>query len=121
MKYLKVLGLSLVVILGNIFIATFLMTILNYFNIIESHSVNIIKIIILIISFLMGGIIVGKKALKKGWLEGLKLGVIMIFIASLFNYLGLDNSFEFKNLIYYLIILSTTILGSMIGINMHKQ
>ena len=54
---------------------------------------------------------------QKGWLEGLKLSLIIIVILMLFNYLGLGNKFAIKNLIYYLILMISAIFGSMVGIN----
>ena len=69
----------------------------------------------------VGGFIMGKNSKQKGWLEGLKLGLIVLLILVLMNYLILGQSFEVKNLVYYLILLSSTIFGSMIGINKKTQ
>ncbi len=117
MKYLKNLGISLLVILGLFFVLTFLSTILSYYNILNSSMMGIIKIIIPTFSLLAGGFIVGMSSNQKGWLEGLKLSLIIIVILMLFNYLGLGNKFAIKNLIYYLILMISAIFGSMVGIN----
>ena len=121
MNYLKKTGISLLYIIGLILILTFLLTLFNYFNIISKNVVSVFKIIIPIVSLFIGGFITGKKSFQKGWLEGLKLSLIFLFIFILFNYLGLKNNIEFKNLLYYLIIITSTCFGSMLGINYNKE
>ncbi|MEG0026535.1 MAG: TIGR04086 family membrane protein, partial [Bacilli bacterium] len=80
MKYLKNIGISFFYIIIILLILTFIITILNYFNLINSHIMAILQIITLIISLFIGGVIIGKKSAKKGWLEGLYLGIIFLFI-----------------------------------------
>ena len=121
MKYLKNLGLSFLYIIGVLLVLTFITTIFSYFNILNDKITSIVKIIIPIISMFVGGFYIGKKSLKKGFLEGLKLGTIFSCILVIFNYLALDNSFKFKYLLFYIILIIASILGSMIGINRKKQ
>lgn len=117
MNYLKLLGKSFLYIVSILLISTLVITILNYFNIFGSKLVTFFKIVIALISMFVGGFIIGKNSKQKGWLEGLKLGLIVLLILVLMNYLILRQNFEVKNLVYYLILLSSTIFGSMIGIN----
>lgn len=121
MNYLKKIGLSLLYIIGIILVSTFLITLLNYFNIISGTTLTISKILILTISLFIGGLITGKRSTKKGWLEGLKLALIFLVILILFNYLGLGNAPKIKNLLYYSIIIISCIFGSIIGINKRKK
>ena len=121
MNYLKTVGVSFLFSLGCLFLFTFLVTILNYFNIFNSNLVSILCIIIPVLSLFVGGFVVGKRSRKKGWLEGLKYGIIFLIILALFNYLGLQNSFVLKNLFYYGILLIASIFGSMFGINFKKN
>jgi len=121
MEYLKKLGISFIYISSILLLSTFLLTILNYFNIIGSGIVSVFKIIIPLVSLFVGGFIIGKKSKNKGWIEGLKLGIILTIIISLFNYLGLNMSFNFKNIIYFLILILITIFGSIIGINKKEK
>ena len=120
LEYLKRTGKALLYTVSIIIIATFLITILNYFNILGSKIIAITKIIIILISMFIGGIEIGKSSKQKGWLEGIKLGGIIIVILALFNYLGLQKKFEATQIIYYLILIISTTLGSMIGINRKK-
>ena len=121
MKYLKKLGFSLIYVISTILVLTFITTLFSYFNILNNKVISIIKIIIPIISMLIGGFYIGKRSLKKGFLEGLKLGSIFSLVLIIFNYLAFDNSFKFKYLLFYLIIIVSSILGSMIGINVNKK
>ena len=63
----------------------------------------------------LSGIIFGKRSSKKGWLEGLKLSLIEIFLLIILN-LGL-NTTGTKNIILYSFILLATTIGSIIGVN----
>lgn len=120
MNFLKNFGVSCIYIFSIFFVLTFLITFLNYFDILNTKIMALFKIFIPIISLLIGGIIIGKKSNKKGWLEGLKLGLIFSVILILFNYLGLKNSFQIKYLLFYFILIISSIAGSMIGINKKK-
>lgn len=121
MKYLKKLGFSFIYIISSLLILTFIITFLNYFNIISDKVISIFKILIPIISLFIGGFYIGKNSNSKGYLEGLKLGFIFSLILIIFNYLAFDYSFKLKYLLFYLIIITSSILGSMIGINKRKK
>ena len=111
-KYLKITGYVLSVIL----ILTLFLTFFHYFNIINEKIVEITKLIIPLIALFIGGYKVGKRSYKKGWLEGIKLGlfIVMIFIIfSLILRLGIDV----RNILYYFILLVASMLGGMIGIS----
>ncbi len=120
MNYLKsiskILGFSLLIILG----LTFFITILSYFNILNYQIINILKLLIIISSIFSGGLFVGKKSLTKGWLEGLKFAGLFLLIVVIFNYLGIRKGFETSDLLYYMILIITGVLGSIVGINLKK-
>ena len=120
MKYLKNLGISFLWIISTILLLTFIITFFNYFNIISDKIISIFKILIPIISLFIGGIQIGKRSKNKGWLEGLKLGLIFSMFLLIFNFLAFSNSFKLKYLLFYLIIIISSIFGSMIGINRKK-
>ena len=121
MKYLKKLGFSFIYIIGTILVITFIITLLNYFNIINDKIISVFKILIPIISLFIGGFYIGKNSSSKGYLEGLKLGGIFSLFLLIFNFLAFNNSFKLKYLLFYLIIIISSILGSMIGINKRKR
>jgi putative membrane protein (TIGR04086 family) len=114
--YLKTLGYIGIGILS----ATLLLTIIHYFNLIGDKTTDIIKLVIAIISIGAGGFIVGQSSNKKGWLSGLKLAgmiIILFFLMTIIFRLGLST----KNLIYYLIIIASSTIGSMIGISTKEK
>lgn len=117
MKYLKNIGISFLIMLGIIVISSLILTSLNYFDILNKSTISIFKILIIVITYFIGGFLIGKKSIKKRWLEGLKFGLIVSIILILFNILGLNQDFNLKLIFYYLILISSTILGSMFGIN----
>lgn len=117
MNYLKNISIALLYIIGIIFGTTMLITVLNYFNIITGTTLTISKILICVISLFVGGIVIGRKSSKKGWLEGLKLSLIFLVLLTIFNYLGLNSPLKLKNLLYYIIIIVSCVFGSIIGIN----
>lgn len=117
LKYLKVLIYIIVpILLLNIFLS-----VLYYFNLINTNIINYLKLFIVALSMLIGGIYIGKKSTKKGWLEGLKVGLEIIVILFIISYLAFDIGITIKTLIYYFILLSSSTLGSMIGINKIKK
>lgn len=117
MNYLKKLGIAFLYVFSILMISTFIISLFNYIGIIGGKFLTIMKILIPIISLLIGGFIIGKKSKSNGWLEGLKFSGIFVVFLILFNYLGLRNGLELKNIIYYLILIGTSIFGSMLGIS----
>lgn len=120
MNYLKYLK-TLIYILIPIIILNLIISLLYYFNIIGDSTANYIKLIIVTLSMLISSIYIGSKANKKGWLEGLKIGIGTIIILFIISYLAFDQGINYKTLIYYFIIVISSILGSMIGINKRKE
>ena len=114
-KYLKYLK-SLLFIFIPFTIFNFIISILYYFNTINSTINNWLVFISIILSMLIGGIYIGNKVNKKGYLEGIKIGLSISILFFLISYLGF-NSFKLKYLIYYLILLLSTTFGSMLGIS----
>lgn len=121
MSYLKKVGKSLLYIIIPSIIFMFILTILNYFDIISYNSLNIIKYILFFISIFISSFILGKNSNALGWLEGFKYGLIIIVILLLFNYLIFMTPFNMKVIIYYLVILATSTIASMLGINLKKK
>ena len=114
MKYLKIYGLNLIIMLSIFFILSFIMTILSYFDLIGSSITSIIEIVIMIITLFIGGFLTSIKTNNKGWLEGIKIAIIFIIVLLLINIIFIKQ-FNFKSIFYYLIITIPSILGGMIG------
>lgn len=116
MNYLKNLGKSFIISMIIFILSLFLVTLLNYFNIINDSILNILTYIIPFISFFIGAFILGTKSNIKGFLEGLKFSLIFILLFVLINLL-LKNKFNLGSIIFYLIIIISSVTGSILGIN----
>lgn len=107
----------------KVFIGLFLymmsICLLNYTGLLKLSTISKINYFIIALMFLLEGIKMGKKASKKGFLEGLKLGGITIFVLLILNLIFYRN-FNLYCLMYYVLILASSTIGAMIGINLHR-
>ncbi|NLM63476.1 MAG: TIGR04086 family membrane protein [Mollicutes bacterium] len=117
MLFLKNSIKPLLSILITILFLTLILTFFSYINWLGPKTVAVLKIIIPILAFIIGGFMIGKRSVAKGWMAGLKIGLIFLVILILFNFLGLNHKFKIFDLIYYLILLTSSMFGSIIGIN----
>lgn len=115
MKYIKNLTKALLYTIIFFIISSLVLTIFNYFNIINYQILNIGKIIIPILSIGFSGLLMGKKASKNGWLEGLKISLIIIIILIIITLIM--QEFSPKKITYFLILIISGIFGSILGIN----
>ena len=115
LNYLK----HLLYIIIPIIVGVIILTIFNYYGIFNNTITKILKIVLILISTFISSYLLGKKSKNKGYLEGLKLGGIFIFTLFIINII--IGSLKIPVLLYYIIILLTSILGSMIGINLKRN
>ena len=120
MNYFKKIGKCLLYTFSTILIGILIITILNYLNLFGIKLVSISKILILVIATFIGSFLLGVKSNKKGFLEGIKYGAIMDIILALLN-LTIYHDFDLKDLILYIIIITCSCFGSMVGITKHKD
>lgn len=117
-KYKNIL-VSLAYFLLSLIVYLLIITSLAHFNIISYKSVSLISFIYIISLFMLSGFRMGMRSEKKGYLSGLIIGVfniILILILAL-----IFRSFpEIKSLIYFLVLLLSSTLGGMFGINIKK-
>jgi len=113
LNYLK----SFIISVFGLFIFLFLLTLLNYFNIINGSVLSVLEIIISVLALFVGGMFVGRGSNSKGYLHGIYLGIIIsiIFLAS--SLIFFDYSFEIKSLLFYLILIVSSMIGAMVGIS----
>lgn len=115
MKYLKKLLKGFLFTIVSFLLLTFIFTTLNYFNIINIKVMEICKIIIPLFSLALSGYIMGKGSEKNGWLEGLKIGLIIVLIIIIGNLIF--SKLILKDFIFYILLLMGSMLGGMFGIN----
>ena len=111
--YLKSYGY----LFGIIIILTIILSIINYFINIPS---NTIKIIIPILSLFVSSIILGKNVKTKAYLEGIKFSSLYLIFITILKFI-LKTEFNYKVIIMYIVLLITSVIGSMIGINIPKK
>ncbi len=103
----------------SLFISSIFINILYYFDIINNNLINYLEIFLSIFVFFFGGIYIGRKSDHKGYINGLKLSLIIIIMTMLLNII-FDN-FKLLKIVYYLIITISITFGSMIGISKTKN
>lgn len=116
METIKKYSFRFLYTLMGIVISLLLITTLYHFNLISSNIYQALKFVLLLANILISGIILGKKTTSKGYLEGIKLGLFLIILFTLLTLLT-GESLKLRILLYDMIILITSILGGMIGIN----
>ena len=119
MKYLKTLGITSLIVIITTLLLMLLITLLNYTDITNTKITNILKIITPLLSISIGGFILGKKANKNGYLEGIKLGIIFVFLLLILNLIFFNISL--KDIIFYTLIIISSTIGSMAGINTKEE
>lgn len=111
-KYLKHLK-----IIFYILILTLILTILNLIFIIPSKINKVICLLGIIIYVFLTSIKHGQKIEKKAYKEGLKQGLITCLILITLSLITLSFKITISKITYYIIIIITSILGTIIGIN----
>lgn len=114
-KFIKPLLYSL----GILFIFTFFITILNYIGLITGLPLKIIKIIIPIICYALGGFMIGKGSDKKGWLSGIEIGLMLTIVLLIIN-LFFNTKTTVIIVAYYLALIVISTIFSILGINRKK-
>lgn len=112
-KYLKSFAYTLI----SIIILSLITCIFNYFGICDNNTIKVLKLFSVSISVILGGIYLGKRTKNKGYIEGLKTGTIYCIILLITSILLFHRGFHKEMIIYYLIIIVSSILGNIIGIN----
>ena len=112
-NYLIAIGYFLLVVA----VFAIILTIFNYYDIVTNKLFKVIKVLIPSLALFIGGYKVGNNANKKGYIEGIKLSLIVIVLLFMFSYLGFIASFSLSLILYYIILIISSMLGAMIGIN----
>ena len=91
----------------------------SLFNLIGVNS-TITNLIIFLFNlgvYFIFGFKSGKKAVSKGYIEGLKVSGLFLLVLFVINLFSAKNIFSISTLIYYVILILAGTLGSMLGIN----
>lgn len=114
-NYLK----SMIYTISVILVSTIILTIFNYFNILNGIPLKIIMLLIPLIAVFIGSFKIGKTSNKKGFIEGLKYGIIWILLLLIINLI--IKNFTLISIIYYIVILLISTFAGVLGINKKKN
>ncbi len=121
MFYIKKIVKSLIIFFLSTLFLSFLITLLYHFNIMSNSIYTIFKFITPLFSLFLSSFIFGKQAEKRGWLEGIKIGGIVVLIFLIISSFLLNQDFSIKMMLYYIILLLSSLVGGMVGINRKKD
>lgn len=96
-------------------------TIINLIVPLKEQTNQIISFIIINIYSFILGYNTGLHTNKKGYIEGLKTSLKIIITIYTLGIITMSFKITLKRLIYFLLIILTTTLGSIIGINKKRQ
>lgn len=112
-NYLK----DYLILLSIIIILTIILSIINYFIPFD----NTIELICIpAIAMFISCIMLGKCCKQKAFIEGIKFSSIYLITTTIIKLL-IHSEFNYKVIILYFLILFTSIIGSMLGINLKKE
>ncbi len=98
----------------------FITTILNYLNVISYKTLSLLSFIFMISLFLYTGFYIAKNNDKRGYINGLIIGVLNIILILLLSLL-LGGNPKISIGIYLLILLLSSTIGGMFGINFKNK
>lgn len=100
---------------------TILETIINLILPLKNQTNQIINFIIINIHSFILGYKTGLQTNKKGYIEGIKTGLKIIITIYILGIITFSFKITLKRILYFLLIILTSTLGSIIGINKKRQ
>lgn len=110
----KVFLKSIIVIFCLMMITSLIGNIFYYFDIFSSTTMKYYEMVSVMFSSFIGGYVMGLSISSKGYLYGLILSFIVVFIYVVLSIIL--NNMHLSNILYYLIVTFCITFGSMIGI-----
>ena len=112
LNYLKYFGLFFIFI-----IVIAVITALINLTGIKSVTISKLSVILTAISFFVIAVLASHKTKERGIILGLKLGLSFIILLILIHLIVFKSPFNIDRLIYYLILLASSLLGGSLGKN----
>ncbi len=116
LDYLKYIGLFFIFII----VISFFTTLINLTSI-NSIILTKISIILTSLSFFIISTIASKKSPEKGYILGIKLGLLMVLILIIVNLIFFRSKINIDRIIYYIILIISSILGGSFGKNIKRK
>ncbi len=105
--------------LTYLFLYVVILMLLNYTKLFTYSKLVKLNYIFVAIILLIFGISTGRTCEEKGYIEGIKVGSIIVSILLLLNIIFL-RVFSIKTVLYYLLIIFSFTIGCIMGINIKK-
>ena len=99
----------------SILLACLFWTFLYYYDFVSDKIFAFSLLSSILISIFENSFFLGKKSSKKGYLEGIKFGLLLIIPFVLYSFIL--KKFYYRLFLYYFLILLTAVFGSIMGIN----
>ena len=100
-----------------IFVFSFIFSILYYFNIIGDKVNDVLLWITGVISIFVGSLKFSKGLRFKGLINGAIYYLVFLIISIILSLVIFKSDFDIKNIIYYVVLLLSSVLGGIIGKN----
>lgn len=120
MKYVKEYGITLLQFLGFLLGGSIVLSIF-YYLLFSTKVANVFSFVYMVIVFFMFGYKLGKKTENRGFIAGLKIGLLLLFVLILLNVGIYQTEFHVIRMVYYIVLLFASVVGSTIGINRKKE
>ena len=112
LNYLKYFGIFFLFIIG-IAVITSLINLTG----IKSVTISKLSVILTAISFFIIAIFASHNTKERGIILGLKLGLSFVILLILINLIIFKSPFNIDRLIYYIILIASSLLGGSLGKN----
>ncbi|MBE6154932.1 MAG: TIGR04086 family membrane protein [Firmicutes bacterium] len=112
LNYIKYLGIFILFVIGIAVIAS----LINLTGI-NTKFVNKLSIILTAVSFFLISTKASQNSKEKGYLLGIKLSIIFILFLIITNLIFFKSPINLDRIIYYIILLASSILGGSFGKN----
>lgn len=111
-------GLAFIVI--SILVLGLIITTFAYFEWFSMGMIDKLIYFAFVLVLFIGTVLVAKIVQEKGWLIGLVMSAIFIFLTLLYYWIGVDAPLSFKFFIRCVITLVICMAGGMVGVNLPK-
>lgn len=113
LSYLKYIGIFVIFIIG-IAIGTSLINLTGF----KPNLINKLAVILTALSFFIVSSMASKNITEKGYILGIKLGLLFVILMILINLIFFKSGFNIDRIIYYTILIISSILGGSFGKNL---
>lgn len=113
LSYFKYIGIFVIFIIG-IAIGTSLINLTGF----KPNLINKLAVILTALSFFIVSSMASKNITEKGYILGIKLGLLFVIFMILINLIFFKSGFNIDRIIYYTILIISSILGGSFGKNL---